>query len=237
MRRTARALLAAIAAAAAIPLSRGASASPSDALLAAVNVTRGEAGVPVLREDAALDAIALDHSAQMSEAGRIFHNIQLGPQADARGIAWTRLGENVGAGADVDQIERALVASPHHYENLVDPRYTLIGIAVVSGSDRRVYLTQVFATVAPPAPVPAARPVVRIRVDAPIQAPPHATPQPPVTTGLMRTEDGHYVPEIFYSAPPLRDDGWLGSEVPARSGLSQVLLVGVRDARNDAQDT
>src|SRR5437879_5297153 len=169
MRCTARACLAAIAAAAAIPLSRGASAASPDALVAAVNVTRGEAGVATLREDAALDAMAIDHSAQMSEAGRIFHNQQLGTDADARGITWTRLGENVGAGGGVDQIERALVASPHHYANLVDPRYTTVGVGVVTDSNGRVYLTQVFAAVAQrPSPPPA----VPVRVVGPA-APAH----------------------------------------------------------------
>ena len=214
MRCTARVCLAAIAAAAAIPLSRGASAASVDALVEAVNVTRGEAGVATLTEDAALDAIALDHSAQMSEAGRIFHNPQLGGDADARGIAWTRLGENVGAGGGVDQIERALVASPHHYANLVDPRYTTVGVGVVTGPDRRVYLTQVFAGVVvsrPPARVvvrPAAPPHVVNELSASV------TPHPSLPAGLMRTEDGSFVPEIFYSAPPLVDDGWLGTALP-----------------------
>jgi len=208
---TARVCLAAIAAAAAISLVRGASAAPSDALVTAINVTRGEAGVAPLREDAALDSMALDHSARMSEAGRIFHNLQLGPQADALGVVWTRLGENVGAGADVDQVERALVASPHHYENLIDRRFTSVGIGVVTGSDGRVYLTQVFAGVV--VPRPPARVVVRPAAPVHVanELPARATPTPSLGTGLMRTEDGSLVPEIFYSAPPLIDDGWLGT--------------------------
>jgi len=189
--------------------------SSSSGLVRAVNATRGEAGAAPVREDASLDAMALDHSADMAEAGRIFHNAQLGPDADARGVVWTMLGENVGSGATVEQVEGALVASPHHYANLVDRRFTRIGAAVIAGPDGRVYITQVFADDAPPPPPPPPRrvaPAVHVaRAVTVVEARPRPAPPP----DLMRTEDGHLVPEIFFSAPPLPDDGWLGATAAA----------------------
>jgi hypothetical protein len=206
MGRRMRTCIAACVAMAAFGVFGGANASSPDELLRSVNVTRGEAGVPPLREDAALDAIALDHSADMSEAGRIFHNLHVGDEADAARIRWTTIGENVGSGANVDQIERALVASPHHYANLVDPLFTRIGLGVISGPDGRVYVTQVFAAIAAPQP----RPVVRVAVVPEFRRSVVVRRTVSRPTDLMRTEDGQFVPEIYFSASVLPDDGWLG---------------------------
>src|SRR5438445_52648 len=45
--------------------------------------------------------------------------------------AWQRIGENVGDGFGVAELEQAFEQSPHHYENLVNPAFTVVGIGVV----------------------------------------------------------------------------------------------------------
>jgi hypothetical protein len=103
---------------------------------------------------------------------------------------WTQLGENVGTGGTVEAIQTAFVNSPHHYENIANGAYNLVGIGVVHGSNGAIYVTVDFmagsasAAVAPPAPRPAPRPAPAApRVTAPpapvATAPPTTAAPPP----------------------------------------------------------
>ena len=56
-------------------------------------------------------------------AGQISHNPNLGSQVSGN---WTKLGENVGVGYDVDGLMQAFINSPAHYRNLVDPEWNYI---------------------------------------------------------------------------------------------------------------
>ena len=57
---------------------------------------------------------------------------------------WTKLGENVGVGYDVDGLMQAFINSPSHYRNLVDPDWNYVGVGVSYGSDGRMYTTHNF---------------------------------------------------------------------------------------------
>src|SRR5207237_1010271 len=89
----------------------------------------------------------------------------------------------------VQSIQDAFIASPHHYENLVDPVYNYVGIGVVD-SGGKIYVTvdfmQLNGASAAPAPAPAPR-VSRPRTTtAPRPAP---APQPaPVARTLEAAE-------------------------------------------------
>src|SRR5439155_879875 len=83
--------------------------------------------------DAELSAFAQGWSDHMAAAGVLSHNPDL---ASSPGH-WTKAGENVGVGADVDTPFNAFVASPHHYANLVDPGFTLIGIGITATATRQ----------------------------------------------------------------------------------------------------
>ena len=75
--------------------------------------------------------------------------------------AWTKLGENVGVGYDVDGLMQAFVNSPAHYANLVDPDWTHVGVGVTCGADGRMYTTHDFMALgggAAPPPPPRPRP-------------------------------------------------------------------------------
>ena len=61
---------------------------------------------------------------------------------------WRMVGENVASGpTTADEVMEGWLASPHHCENLMDPRYTDMGIAYVVDpkSESGVYWAQVFA--------------------------------------------------------------------------------------------
>src|SRR5581483_7784867 len=105
--------------------------------LSLLNQVRSSVGVRPLSVDPRLVSIAQNWSNKMAADQNISHNPNLDAQVPA---GWSVIGENVGMGGDVDAIHNAFVASPHHYENMVEPRYNAVGIAVTR-SNGIIYVT------------------------------------------------------------------------------------------------
>lgn len=169
-----------------------------------VNALRSSLGLPGVTVDANLVAVADGHTAEMIAAGGLFHapDLSVGVTSD-----WQKLGENVGRGSNVDAVWNAFVNSPAHYANLVDPRFTRIGIAVTE-ADGMIWTTQRFlqpAAAAPastptatpaPAPIPAPAPPPVTTAPAPTTAPTTAAPAPaPVPTTQAPAEPAPARPE------------------------------------------
>lgn len=93
-----------------------------------LNDLRAEHGLNPLAVDPALTEIARDWATQMAGANQISHRRNLTAVAPSN---WLVLGENVGAGPAVTPVHDALVASPTHYANLVNPRFRQVGVGVV----------------------------------------------------------------------------------------------------------
>jgi uncharacterized protein YkwD len=89
-------------------------------------------------------------SAKMASAGRIWHSTL----SDGITEDWKKLGENVGMGASVDRLHAEFVASPGHYENLVDPAFGDVGVGLVMNGDT-IYVSEVFMQLMPTKPAPA----------------------------------------------------------------------------------
>jgi hypothetical protein len=138
-----------------------------------VNQLRAEKGVGPLSVDAHLTSVARSWSAHMADDGQLSHNPNLGSDA---GGGWQMLGENVGYGGTVKQIHDAFVNSPHHYENLVEPRFSLVGIGVVV-RDGTIWVTEDFEQprAAKPRPSP---PPTAAKPAAPRPAPAATRTQP-----------------------------------------------------------
>lgn len=119
-----------------------AAANPADeaAFLRDLNALRVSQGLHELCVNPDLTNMARAWSEQMARRGAISHNPNMSKQAPA---VWTKLGENVGVGGTETAIHNALVKSPGHYANLVDAKYTEVGIGVVQ-SNGRIYVTQNF---------------------------------------------------------------------------------------------
>jgi len=119
-----------------------------------INQLRVSKGLVPLTPDGQLTDVARAWSAQMAAAATLSHNPNFAQQM---GSGWKKLGENVGVGASVDWLNQAFINSPHHYENLVDPDFRLIGVGVVDTSDGQIWVTEDFeqprSTTALPAPV------------------------------------------------------------------------------------
>ena len=105
-------------------------AAESD-FLARINSLRASVGVGPLTMDANLTGVARNWSAQMSGGTGLAHNPNLRSIIDGITSMWRKLGENVGWGTSVAQLHDALVNSPHHYANLVDPDFRVVGIGVI----------------------------------------------------------------------------------------------------------
>jgi hypothetical protein len=187
------------------PASAGAdTVSDEAAFVAKINDLRASKGLAALQVNANLTAKARNWSAGMAAAGRIWHSTL----SDGITEDWRKLGENVGMGGSVDGLHTAFVNSLHHYENLVDPSFTHVGIGIVM-SGRTIFVTEVFMqlmpakTVAPPtttttAPTPKPTTTTAPKKAAKPAAPKPAAAKPAPTTTTTTTAAPVEVPE----APP-----------------------------------
>ena len=70
----------------------------------------------------------MNWSKQMADAGKLSHPLDLSAGVPA---GWKHLGQNVGDGPDLAKLAAAFIASPHHLDNMLDPRFTRVSIGVV----------------------------------------------------------------------------------------------------------
>jgi len=106
-------------------------ASPAGDLATATNTARVSAGLAPLTVDPQLSAVAQAWANNLAAAGTLSHNPALRTQV----TNWTVLGENVGMAGDVPTVQNAFMHSPEHKANILDPRYTQMGV----GSATSIY--------------------------------------------------------------------------------------------------
>ena len=99
-----------------------------------INSLRSSVGVSSLQADGELTAAAQACAQRMASTNTLSHSPDI-----TSGISqqWLKVGENVGVGPDNSTIFAAFVASPHHYENLVDPDFNRVGVGVADGGGRQ----------------------------------------------------------------------------------------------------
>ena len=154
------------------------------------NATRASKGLSVLQVSGSLASEARTHTQAMASSNSLYHST-----ADQYPGNWIGLGENVGVGPACNDVEQAFLASPHHYENIVDPKWTSIGVGVVPNSDGTgIWVTVSFeqwqATPAPPTtppPAPAPTPTPAPRPAATTPAPARTTAPVPVKKTAVPT--------------------------------------------------
>lgn len=104
-----------------------------------INQERTSRGLQPLATNADLVAGARHQADAIRDAGRLFHNPNLGSVT----TGWTKLGENVGYGGSVSGLHAAFMNSTGHRANILDPAYTHVGVGVVvEGST--IWVAQVF---------------------------------------------------------------------------------------------
>jgi len=118
------------------------------------------------------------------------HNPNLASQVSN----WRTLGENVGTGGDVASIEAALEASPHHFENMVDPAFSYVGIGVVEAGGA-IWVTEDFKQ-----PTSGSLPSTQAPVPAPRPAPPKPSALAPRRTPAPSRGSGARNPAVAPTA-------------------------------------
>lgn len=137
-----------------------------------INNLRASKGLSQLQVSGELTGVARRWTDRMVSDGQISHNPNLGSQVSGN---WTKLGENVGVGYDVDGLMQAFINSSAHYANLVDPAWTHVGVGVTITGAGEIYTTHNFMALGGGAPPP------------PPPPPPPATTAPPVTSPAPTT--------------------------------------------------
>jgi uncharacterized protein YkwD len=124
---------------------------------------RASHGLPPLQRDGELDAAAEAHSLEMARLRTFAHVLpttgSLSDRLRARGYAYRSIGENIGLSSDVGTAHEAIVGSPAHLANLLDPHHRRFGLGAASGltadGAEGVYLTEVFTAPVIGSPDPA----------------------------------------------------------------------------------
>ena len=121
---------------------------PDDArtFLDRTNGLRRSVGVPALHENDVLTRKAEDWAQHMAATGTLSHsNLSDGLSS----LRWRMLGENVGyapaSGDTLKRIHDMFVNSSAHRANLVNGRFTHMGVGVAKDSRGRIWVAEVFA--------------------------------------------------------------------------------------------
>ena len=117
-------------------------------LLDLANQRRREAGAPALRLDTNLSNAARAHARLMVERRQLSHQFDgeplLMPRLLETGLRLVHVGENVAFNSTVEKAFDALMQSPPHRRNLLDPSFNSAGFAAF-WSNQRLYVVQDFA--------------------------------------------------------------------------------------------
>lgn len=119
-----------------------------EAMLALVNRERVNAGLRPLVADDTLRATSRAHSREMFDLGYFAHQspVQGSPQDRVRasGVPFAYSGENLAYAPTVEVAHTGLMNSPGHRANILEPRFTRVGIGVVSAGVAGEMFTQTF---------------------------------------------------------------------------------------------
>ena len=138
------------------PFAAGADTGALEARLhAEVNQERARHHLVPLERDAALDAVARAHSADMARRGYLSHVSPEGrnplDRIQAAGIeGFTLAAENAGLTDRADpapEILKSWIASPAHNTNLYAPPFNRTGVGIARAANGTWYVTQLYLTV------------------------------------------------------------------------------------------
>lgn len=129
-----------------------ASLPPEQQMLRLTNLERQRAGLSPLDWNAKLAQAAQAHSRKLASHESLSHQFPGEPvltdRVSVTGARFSALAENVALAGNADEAHEALMNSPGHRANIMNPEYNAVGIAVV-WVDRDMYVTEDFARVVP----------------------------------------------------------------------------------------
>ena len=106
-----------------------ASTTPRQQMLSLTNQSRVDHGARRLKLNTRLSKMAARHSRQMAAKSSLFHTENI--PRELRHWKWSVWGENVGMTTDsLPALEQAFMNSPVHRQNILNRRFTHVGIGV-----------------------------------------------------------------------------------------------------------
>jgi uncharacterized protein YkwD len=127
----------------------GAAAAEALSMVSMVNQARAEAGLPPLIVDVAMGSVAQAHSEDMAVGGYFSHTNGAGldpfDRMRAAGILFRGAGENISRNGSTAAAHAGLIDSPGHRANILNERFTRIGIGVYVAGPNTIFFTQLFA--------------------------------------------------------------------------------------------
>ncbi len=104
-------------------------------VLAELNQSRAEAGVPALKLDSKLTDAARRHALLLAKRHVLSHQFPGEPPLTERlrsaGLIFTAAAENVGINTELNDVNNMFMRSPGHRTNMLNPAYDAVGIGVV----------------------------------------------------------------------------------------------------------
>lgn len=128
----------------AVTTADAATAGEGHAVVAWVNDLRTSRGLRPLEPDPQLEQKAQEWSAHLARIGYLEHS----KLSDGVGSTWVALAENVAMADTLEGAHQALLASPLHLANIVDPDMNRIGVGVTA-ADGLVYVVEEFMQLSP----------------------------------------------------------------------------------------
>lgn len=216
-------------------------------MVSLVNTDRQAAGLHGLSVNAWAADTSRAHSERMAAAGDIWHNREVYFAQGRGAMGATLLGENVVQTLSAREAQSAFMESDLHRQNVLDSRFTHIGVGVALNGDGVLFVTQAFAQIPGSGtsavagegvkPVSADGPLPQSRVAGPArvqggpvaaatdnQSPPAAIEDRTAATASVRSS-GRMILEDGYSPTHRLSDAPRKSERGATSPLATVAAI------------
>jgi uncharacterized protein YkwD len=120
----------------------------AQALAADVNAARAARGLPALILDERLSRFALTLARQMAQRGYFGHTdpdgVTFVDRLRSAGFVDRYAAENIALDTDEPHANLALLHSPGHYANIMDPRPHTLGVAAVVAADDEIFFVEEF---------------------------------------------------------------------------------------------
>ena len=127
-------------------------------LFDAANRERASRQLPALKWDPALAEAARRHAALMAKEDNLAHQLPgelpLDQRSARAGARFSRVGENIAVGPELEPIHAGWMHSPGHRANILEPRFTALGVGVVARAGQ-LFSVQDFSTAVEKLPIEA----------------------------------------------------------------------------------
>jgi uncharacterized protein YkwD len=107
-------------------------------LIHKINHARAVHGLSALRTKPSLMSYAGAHSAAMAARHELYHTTNFGVVC-----CWSAIGENIAYNSTVRRVHRALMGSPGHRANVLNPRMRRVGVGIVERGGE-LWVTEIF---------------------------------------------------------------------------------------------